>query len=90
MTTATEHSVSDLPEWANTNRGQVVPAWQLEAAADRERSIALLKQARHDVQQLRVLVDAYDRRLSVELATFQCELDKRLGFLLLAREDAQS
>ncbi len=89
MATATEHSVSDLPEWADTSRG-TRPTWQLEAAADRDRSIALLKQARHDVQQLRVLLDTYDRRLSVQLSTFEAELDTRLGFLLLAREDAQS
>ncbi len=89
MATATEHSVSDLPEWADTSRG-TRPTWQLEAAADRERSIALLKVARADLRALRSLLDTYDKRLSFQLGTFEAEMDTRLGFLLLAREDAQS
>jgi hypothetical protein len=64
--------------------------WSMQAADDRDQAIALIKDARQRICDVRLLLNHYDTSLSFKLDSFQRELNDRLGGLLVAREDAQS
>jgi hypothetical protein len=61
----------------------------MQAADDRDKAIALIKDARQRICDVRLLLNHYDTSLSFKLDSFQRELNDRLGGLLVAREDAQ-
>jgi hypothetical protein len=64
--------------------------WSMQAESDRDQAIALIKDARQRICDVRLLLNHYDTSLSYKLDAFQRELNDRLGGLLVAREDAQS
>jgi hypothetical protein len=65
-------------------------SWSMQAAADREKAIAVIVEARRRIREIRVLLDTRDKQLSAQLQPFQHLLDERLGALLVCREDTRT
>jgi hypothetical protein len=61
--------------------------WSMQAESDRDQAIALIKDARQRVCDLRLLLNHYDTSLSFKLDSFQRDLNDRLGGLLVAKFD---
>lgn len=81
MTVPTETSVSETAD--------PFSSWSMQAAKDRDLAIDTLQLARQRVRAVRQLLDTYDTSLSAKLTSCQAALNERLGYLLVAREDAQ-
>jgi hypothetical protein len=75
-------STSDVTIPSGTER-----TWSLQAASDRDKAIALIKDARQRICDVRLLLNHYDTSLSYKLDSFQRELNDRLGGLLVAKFD---
>lgn len=64
----------------------------MQAANDRDRAILLLKDIRQRVRGIQQVLEGYDLRLGTggDLASFRRQIEERLAWCLLAREDADA